>query len=74
MIWMSKQQGDITPKEFLVFFIWLLVVLFIGGVQYYRIVHFLGEGSMIRVYREIIVGLIALAGLTYAVIIRHRDL
>ena len=70
---MSKHEGGLTVKKFFVFFTLLLVYLLIISVQYFRITHFLAEGSMIRVYREIIVAFIALAGLSYAVWIKKRD-
>ena len=70
---MKKHQGGITAKKIVSFVTLLLVYLLIIFVQFYRITHFLGEGSMIRVYREIIVAFIALAGLSYAVWIKRKD-
>ena len=70
---MSKQQGGITPKKMLVFFIFLLVYLLIIFVQYYRVRHFLELGSRTRVYREIVIGFIGLGGLSYALWIKRKD-
>ena len=69
---MSKQD-KVTGKQIFFFLLMLSVYMLIISVQYYRITHFLAEGSTIRVYREIIVSFIGLGGLTYAVWIKWRD-